>query len=148
MPASPSTPVTTQIGFSTASGALQNMTDFDDATFWAPYADGLDGYTQPPVGDSGSGIPGYQRPAIQFDFGENVRIPVFQLKVEKPATVGQCFLIASDNPATSLDNTVQAGDVWAGGMYTVAQMNSGKTLETRAKTFAIRARYWRFVFWQ
>lgn len=143
-----SSPIVNIFGFTTALGSLPNLVDFDDATFWAPYADGLDSYTMPPVGDSGAVIPGYPRPAIEFDFGEIVRVPVFQLKVEKPATVGQCFLIASDAPATSLDDTVQAADVWAGGMYTVAQMNSNQTLETRAKTYAIRKRYWRFVFWQ
>lgn len=145
---SPGAPDVTQIGFLTASGALANIADANEATFWKPFADGLDSYPMTPVADNGFVLPGYPRPAIQFDFGENVRISIFRAVTQTPTSLGWCFLLASDLPATTLDNTVQASDIWAGGLYTVEQMNSGVALETRAKTQDIRKRYWRFVFFK
>jgi len=142
-------PDVSMIGFLTADGAIANMIDGDDATFWKPYADGLDSYTVPPVGESGSVIAdGSPRPAIQFDFGESVRVPQFRVKVGGRASLGWCFLIASDLPATSLTDTVQPGDVNAGGLYTVAQMNSNAAIDTNARTIVIRKRFWRFVFFK
>ena len=142
------TPTITQFGFLTAQGSLANIGDGNEATFWKPFADGLDAYPMTPVADNGSVLPGYPRPAIQFDFGELVRIPLFRPVTEGPKSLGQCFLIASDSTATSLDDTVKAGDVWAGGLYTIEQMNSNSSLETKAKTQNIRKRFWRLVFFK
>jgi hypothetical protein len=143
------TVVVTQFGFSTGGGNLANVVDFDLNTFWRPLADGLDAYPIPPVADSGLVIPGYPRPAIQFDFNDQVRVPMFQVKVETPAALGRCWLIASDNEATSVDNTIfDANDINAGGYYTVEQMNAGIALFTNARFNPIRKRFWRFVFWQ
>lgn len=142
-------PTISMIGLLTQAGAIQNMCDGSDLTFWQPYADGLDSYLQPPVGDAGFVIAdGSPRPCIQFDFGENVRIPMFRVKVDGPKSIGQCYLIASDNTATSLTDTVQASDINAGGYYTPEQMNSGNALITKAQTTPIRKRFWRFVFWK
>ena len=139
----------TQFGFVQAGGSLGNLVDADLATFWKPLADGLDAYTAIPVADSGIVLPGSPRPAIQFDFNDQVRVPMFQFKVETPATLGHCFLIASQNAATSVDNTIfDTNDICAGGYYTVAQMNSNAPLETKARINPIRARFWRFVFWK
>lgn len=138
-------PIVTQYGFTTALGTIANVSDGDNDTFWAPYADGLDGYTDVPVSDAGFVLPGSPRPAIQFDFGEDVRIPLILPKTDTPKALGAAYLIASPASASSVDDTVQSGDTFA-GYFTAEQMNSGLTLETRAKTYAIRARYWRFVF--
>lgn len=138
-------PIISIFGFTTALGSLPNLIDATDSTFWAPYADGLDGYTMPPLGDAGFIITGYPRAAIQFDFGDRVRVPMFQAKVEGPKSLGEAYLLASDSPATSVDDTVQAGDTYA-GHFTLAQMNSNAALATLAQTQAIRARFWRFIF--
>lgn len=143
----PANPWVQQFGMSTHSGTLDNMLDGDETTFWQPYADGFDAYTVPPVGDAGIVDVGAVCPAIQFDFGESVSIAMFSVKVETVATLGWTWLLASDNTATSVSDTVQAGDVYA-GRYTVRQINANKPLLTFAATQEIRKRYWRFVFFK
>src|SRR4051812_17003237 len=128
MVASLANPVVRQYGFTNGSGALANLVDHDDATFWAPLADGFDSHVTPPVADSGLVVVGANCPAIEFDFGDQARIPAFFAKVQGPSSLGQCFLICSQLPATSTADVVQSGDLWAGGMYTVAQMNSNQAL--------------------
>jgi hypothetical protein len=93
-------------------------------------------------------VVGANCPAIEFDFGDQARIPAFFAKVQGPSSLGQCFLICSQLPATSTADVVQSGDLWAGGMYTVAQMNSNQALFTRAQFADIRGRFWRFVFFK
>lgn len=144
---SPTSPAVQQFGMSTQGGALANLVDGDLATFWQPYADGFDSYPTPPVSDAGLVVVGAVCPAIQFDFGEAVRIPVFRVITETAATLGWTWLLASDNSATSVNDTCQAGDIYA-GRYTVHQMNLNRALETFAKTQSIRKRFWRFVFFK
>lgn len=123
---------------------LQNLADGNDTTWWQPYADGFDSYSAVPVSDAGIPIPGAPRPAIQFDFGDRVRIPYFRPKTETAKSLGPCWLLASDLAATSIDNTVQAGDQYA-GFFTIPQMNGGLAVKTLAANQNIRGRYWRFV---
>lgn len=136
-----------QFGMSTHGGALDNMLDGDETTFWQPYADGFDAYTVPPVGDAAFPIVGANCPAIQFDFGTPVSIAIFRVKVETVATLGWTWLLASDNTATGTEDVVQEGDIYA-GRYTVRQMNSNVPLITFAATQDIRKRYWRFAFFK
>jgi hypothetical protein len=139
--------VVSQFGFSNGGGALANMVDGDAASYWFPVPDGLDAYPVPPVSDAGLVLPGYSFPAIQFDFQDQARVPAFQFKVETAATLGRCWLIASDYPATSVADTIHdSSDVVAGGMYSVAQMNGNAPIFTNARYNPIRKRFWRFVF--
>lgn len=145
MTATPQTPIVTQFGFSTALGTINNIADGDESTFWAPYPDGFDSYGAPIVLDDGVTLNvGASFPCIQFDFGDKVRIPIFRLKVETLAAMGPSWLLASDNPATSIDTVIQGGDVLA-GTFTLAQMNSNAAITTLAMTQEIRKRYWRFL---
>jgi hypothetical protein len=145
MPATPQTPVVTQFGFSTALGALANIVDGDEATFWAPYPDGFDTYTGPILFDDGVTLGvGLPFPCLQFDFGEVVRIPIFKPKTETRATLGPCWLIAGDSPATDINSVIQPGDVYA-GQFSLAQMNGNAALFTLANTVDIRKRFWRFL---
>lgn len=137
-------PIVSIFGYSTQAGVLANLADGDDATFWQPYADGFDSYTVPPIADSGLVIPGYSRPAIQFDFGDRVRVAIFRTKTETTRSLGPCWLFASDLPATSVADTVQAADIYA-GFFNVDQMNTAQSLRTLAYNQEIRGRYWRFV---
>lgn len=145
MPATPQTPVVTQFGFSTALGTLNNLVDADESTFWAPYPDGFDTFTQPILYDDGVTLGvGFPFPCIQFDFGESVRIPIFRVKVETPKTFGPTWLIAGDFPATDINSVIQSGDVYA-GQFSIAQMNGNASITTLANSIDIRKRFWRFL---
>jgi hypothetical protein len=137
-------PTVSVFGYSTAEGVLANLVDGDETTFWRPYADGFDSYGTPPISDAGIVLPGYPRPAIQFDFGDRVRIPIFRTKTEGRTSLPPCWLFASDLPASSTSDTVQAGDLYA-GFFTLAQMNNPTSTQTLANNQEIRGRYWRFV---
>jgi hypothetical protein len=137
-------PTVSQFGFSTGSGVLANMVDGNPAVGWAPLADTFDAYTAPFLTFDGQPNVGFSFPAIQFDFGEAVRAAFFLLQVETPHTLGPAILIGSDNPATSVANTIQAGDVLLGS-YTAAQITGGQVLETLANLNDIRKRYLRLL---
>ena len=137
-------PSVLQFGYANQAGFLSNLVDRDNATFWQPYADTFDSYLTPVLNDNGTLIVGAAHPAIQFDFGSPVRIPFFSVKVETSKSLPPCWLLCSDIPATSVNDTVQAADKYA-GYFTLEQMNAGAPLRTLAYNNEIRGRYWRFV---
>lgn len=116
-------PTVKQFGFSTKSGVLANMVDGDTATGWAPLADGLPSYTDPFLIGGLLNIGG-KFAAIEFDYGVPVRMSSFIFQVETNMTLGASVLVGSDNPATSVTDTTQAGDLLLGS-YTAEQMTSG-----------------------
>jgi hypothetical protein len=148
------TPVVKQFGFTPATGALANLVDGNQATGWAPQPTTLQAYTddfldRPSVKWDGIGFgisvttPSF--PALEFDFGVPVRIPTFSIKTETPHTCGPAMLIASDNPATGVNDTVQAGDIMM-GTYSQRDIVQGKGLNTNAVANDIRKRYYRLCF--
>lgn len=132
-----------QYGFSTGSGLLANLVDDDATTGWAPLTTGFDTYTAPFLV---AGVPnvGHSFPAIEFDFGAPVRVSLFLLQVEGHNTLGPAILVASDNPATSVANTLQSGDVLL-GEYTAEEITGNLILGTAALTDDIRKRYIRLL---
>jgi hypothetical protein len=136
-----------QVGFSTAAGNVNNLLDGDPTNGWTPVSDGLDAYPNPPVNPNGMLVPG-SYPAIQFDFGVAVRIPQFNIKTETASSIGQCYLVASENTMTSPDDSIQLNDRLAGGPYSITELNSGQPINTLAIHQPIIAQYWRFVFWR
>lgn len=139
-------PIVKQFGFSTGAGAIQNIADHDDATFWAPLATGLDTITDQFLTADGTALNSAGSfAAIEYDFGAPVRLTSVVLKVETPLALGPAVLIGSDNPATSLADTCQSTDVLL-AQYTQAQMTSSKVLEIIAsKLVDLRFRYYRLL---
>lgn len=130
-----------QFGFTPASGSLANIVDTNVGTGWAPVATDLSPYTSSFLHASGAPIVA-PFACIEFDHGETVRLPLFLLQTESGSTLGDGMLIGSDNPATSVSDVVQAGDVML-GTYTQAQLNAGHVLKTAAFGSDIRKRYYR-----
>jgi hypothetical protein len=135
-----------QFGFATGAGAIQNIADHNDATFWAPLATGLDTITDQFLTSDGTSL-NYAGSfaALEYDFGRDVRATSILIKVETLLTLGAAVLIGSDNPATSVADTCQTGDVLL-AQYTQAQMVASKVLEiTATKAVDLRFRYYRIL---
>lgn len=133
--------VVNQFGFTPASGSLANIVDGDVGTGWAPYATDLSPYTASFLHANGTPI-SLPFAALEFDYGEQVRLPMFLLQVEGPATLGDGMLIGSDLAATSTADVVHESDVLM-GIYTKEELNAGQVLKTAAFATDIRKRYYR-----
>lgn len=135
-------------GYSTAAGVISNVVDLDDATAWTPYATSWPAGTptiSPPTSvalppDSGADT----YPALQIDMGEAVSVTKFKLHGANAGTLGAAMLYASNNPATSLSDTIQVGDVRIGN-YTEAELCSNVELDTDLRTSGTPYRYYRFI---
>lgn len=133
-----------QYGLVQRTGTLASIVDGDAGTGWAPVNDQLQGY--PDGFFSAVDVLNFGKPfpCIEFDYGEPVRLSAFLLQVEQIQTVGDGVLIASNNPAHSVADTLQVGDLLLGS-YTRAQLVAGRVLQTLAATQNIQGRYIRLL---
>jgi hypothetical protein len=138
------TPTVKQFGLFQASGTLASIVDGDAGVGWAPLPDELTTYTANFLDGSGNPNSAASFPGFEFDFGTPVRVPTFLFQTETQRTLTRGMLIASNNPATSVADMVQSGDLLL-GIYTTEELNAGRILTTRAKTEAITGRYLRLV---
>lgn len=138
-------PIITIFGFTTRSGALANLVDNDAVVGWAPQPTRLSSMNAPFVNTGGAPNIGNDFAAIQVDFGTPTRVAIMLIQVQHLFTLGDCMMIASDNPATSVSNTVQSGDISL-GLFSRDKMVSNKVISTLAKTQDVTKRYLRFCF--
>lgn len=132
-----------QFGLSQKSGSLSSIVDQNNATGWTPYADTLDAYPDPFIVGTSLNV-GKSFAAIEFDYGVPTRIASFSLKTASILSLGDAVVIASDNPASSVADTLQAGDRLLGA-YLGTDLCSGKVLKTAALTEDISTRYVRIL---
>jgi hypothetical protein len=132
-----------QFGFTPNEGTLAMIVDDDVATGWSPAATDLASYPASFLRSDGRVISG-PFAAIEFDYGEDVRLPMFLLQTEASSTLGDGMLIGSTLPATSPTDVVHDSDTLL-GIYTQAELNAGHVLKTRAFDEDIRfpASNWR-----
>lgn len=139
--------VATQAGFTPAStsGPISNLVDNDQSTLWTPSASSLSSASAFPT--AGANVaPGGNYPYIQLDYGAPACIGLLSFNMEKPGVMQPCRLIASNSPATSPSNSVQAGDV---EILRLAQadLDANTFVETTLNTpDGLSYRYYRFVF--
>ena len=137
--------VVRQYGFAAGSGDLQNLVDGDEATFWRPLSTGFDAYTTQFLTSGGALNVGGSFAALEWDFGTAIRATSVRIKVETPLTLGPSILIGSLSPATSVSNTMQAGDVLL-AQFDEVKINSSKVMEIPVtKASDVRFRYYRLL---
>lgn len=132
-----------QFGFTPASGALANIVDDNVSTGWAPVATDFAAYNYPFLKSDGN-VNVQPFPALEFDYGEEVRLPMFLLQTETGVTLGDAMLIGSNFGATSTADVIRDSDVFL-GIYTTAQINSGHVQKTAAFASDIRKRFYRLL---
>lgn len=139
--------VATAFGYTTQSGTPANVVDRNGATSWTPYATTWPPSTpavSPPTAITATPSSADTYPALQIDMGEAVAVTKFKFVAFHAASLGAAMLYASNNPASSLSNTIQVGDVRIGS-YTAAELCSGVDLDTDLKTSGQPFRYYRFI---
>lgn len=139
-------PLVTQFGFATAAGLIQNIADRNEATFWKPLPTGLDTITDQFFTPDGTALNyGGSFAALQWDFGSDIRVTSFMIKVETHLSLGPAVLIGSANPASSVANTLQVGDVLL-ATYSADQIVSNNVLPVPvSKAADLRFRYYRLL---
>lgn len=134
-----------QFGFSTGAGVLSNLVDKDRLTFWQPLATHLDTITDQFLLSDGTLNYGGSFAALEWDFGVAVRAQTLLINVESALTLGDAVLVGSNNPATSIANTLQTGDVKL-ATFSPEQIVQNKTLAVEATIFNdLRFRYYRLL---
>jgi hypothetical protein len=139
-------PTVKQFGFATGAGVIANIVDGNLSTFWQPLATGFDAYPDQFMmpDDTALNYAGIF-PAVEWDFGESVRVTSLFIKVETALTLGPAILVGSENPATSTANTLQAGDVLL-AVYSGSQIVSNLLFDIPVtKADDLRFRYYRLL---
>jgi hypothetical protein len=135
----------TAVGLTTRLGTLPLILDGDAGTGWAPQPTRLSSFIQPFTDVYGNPNVGAEFAFLQFDFGIATRVPLMLIQLQTEYTLGDCMMIASDNPATTTLQAVQTGDVLL-GLFPRYKMALGQILETLAKNSDISRRYIRMCF--
>lgn len=135
-----------QFGFANGGGAIANIADGDLSTFWQPLATDFAGYpAQFFLSDRTTLNTAASFPALEFDLGEERRVPQFLLKVETGLTLGPGILIGADTGATGVADTLVAGNILL-DQYTAQQLCSNQFLAVAAmKNADIRKRFLRLL---
>ena len=143
-----------QYGFTTGAGAILNIVDDNLGTSYQPLATDFGAYTDQFFTSDGVTLNyGKSFPAIELFGVDNDHDPVVAqhissllFKVETVLTLGDCVVVGSHNPASSVSNTLQTGDVFL-GRFTGAQIASAKVLQLPAMQTGLDTyEYYRILF--